>query len=670
MPQHAHHFEPQIAAIYDHLYANADFKTPKSIAREVSKVLHTGIFAERHINPLLPAFSFAWQEKRQLSAAVSTEIASAAKSIRATYELMKRNTGLYPAKERIALSDFDLIYSCLKLDGIRLSSEDRDIIGDAVELFRSYWSKSHGGQFFTDSRVTRLAITLLQFDPFKGDTLADICAGSGGFLLAAISHVQNLAAHRSLGAGKLNEAIASSLYGQEVDPEVQEFGNAALSARLGTELKVIARGNSLTKLNPPAQASSARAPFACVVTNPPFGTKITVKDPGILRLFEVSRIGRDLDDMRACAPDTLFLERNLAILKEGGRLAIVLPYQILSGPQTEPLRRWLFSKATINAVIDLPADTFQPYTGTKASLVLLTKALNGENSPENPRVFMACPKWIGHDRRGNPIYEKAPDGSETDKILTDIPLVENAYEAFLRGDDPAQIYDAAFSITLDKLLHARERRFDARYHKPAAGASIYGASIGHRKNAVPLKAIVSKIFYPGRFKRFYVAEGGNAIPFLGGTNISQLLIVTDKWLGPENPHLNQLIVKQGWLLVTRSGSTGIVSSVPEEWDGFAISEHVIRIVPDTAKVPGQYLHAFLRTKHAQDYIRRGVYGSVIDEISPEYLGEMPVPIPRNASILKEITASVNGAEAARQKAITGYINATRKLDELITNGRL
>jgi len=47
MPRHAHHFEPQIAAIYNHLYANADFRTPRGIAREVTKVLHTGIFVEK-----------------------------------------------------------------------------------------------------------------------------------------------------------------------------------------------------------------------------------------------------------------------------------------------------------------------------------------------------------------------------------------------------------------------------------------------------------------------------------------------------------------------------------------------------------------------------------------------------------------------------------------------
>ena len=45
------------------------------------------------------------------------------------------------------------------------------------------------------------------------------------------------------------------------------------------------------------------------------------------------------------APDILFLEQNVKLLIPGeGRLSIVLPYQILSGPQTLFVRTWLLKK--------------------------------------------------------------------------------------------------------------------------------------------------------------------------------------------------------------------------------------------------------------------------------------------------------------------------------------
>ena len=363
--------------------------------------------------------------------------------------------------------------------------------------------------------------------------------------------------------------------------------------------------------------------------------------------------------MRPCPPDILFTEQNLRLLRPGGRLAIVLPYQLLSGPQCVWFRKWLIEQTEIRAVVDLPADTFQPYTGTKTSLVLLQRPRN-DGRPRSHNIFMACPRWIGHDRRGNPMYRYAPDGSETDTVLTDFPEVEQTYEEFRQGNSQLEITNPqTFVIKSDELLRTYNFRIDARFHKIGLSTKKSTVQLGCRSEKTErLKNLVERIFYPGRFKRRYVERSPGAIPFLGGTNISQLLVKTDKWLAPDNPHLDQLRVQKGWLLVTRSGSTGIVSSVPAAWDGFAISEHVIRIVPSTdAVVPGEYLLAYLRSEQAQRTIHRGIFGSVIDEISPDYLGDLPVPIPK-AKELEKIVKAVQTAEKSRQKAIRQFESAT------------
>jgi type I restriction-modification system DNA methylase subunit len=71
---------------------------------------------------------------------------------------------LYSAKEVVNLGDFDIAFVCSALSDV-LCPIARDVFGDALEIFRSQWTKTHGGQFFTDQRVTRLAMTLLEFDP-------------------------------------------------------------------------------------------------------------------------------------------------------------------------------------------------------------------------------------------------------------------------------------------------------------------------------------------------------------------------------------------------------------------------------------------------------------------------------------------------------------------------
>jgi restriction endonuclease S subunit len=125
--------------------------------------------------------------------------------------------------------------------------------------------------------------------------------------------------------------------------------------------------------------------------------------------------------------------------------------------------------------------------------------------------------------------------------------------------------------------------------------------------------MVSRIFCPGRFTRKYVDEESGGVPFLGGANILHFSVNTRKFLSKDDPNLEELIVREGWLLITRSGSTGIVSSVPKAWDGVAISEHVIRVVPDKSKpVSAEYLEAYLRSDLGQNLIAAGVFGSVID----------------------------------------------------------
>ena len=61
-----------------------------------------------------------------------------------------------------------------------------------------------------------------------------------------------------------------------------------------------------------------------------------------------------------------------------------------------------------------------------------------------------------------------------------------------------------------------------------------------------------------------------------------------------------------------------------------------------------------------------MYGSVIDEISPEYLGEMPVAIPKRRGNLARIVERVANAENNRQAAIENFAAATREVESLFS----
>ena len=83
-----------------------------------------------------------------------------------------------------------------------------------------------------------------------------------------------------------------------------------------------------------------------------------------------------------------------------------------------------------------------------------------------------------------------------------------------------------------------------------------------------------------------------------------------------NTH-EQWIIRAGWLLVTRSGTTGRTTVCPEEWDEWAASEHILRIVPNEEKCPAGYLCTFLSSPLGQAQLTASIYGAVVDELTEE-----------------------------------------------------
>ena len=166
--------------------------------------------------------------------------------------------------------------------------------------------------------------------------------------------------------------------------------------------------------------------FDVIVTNPPFGSKIPIKDPHVLEQYNLGYIWRNKEGwlmspklQTSVPPEQLFIERCLQFLKPGGRLAIVLPDSILGNPGLTYIRQWLVETTKIVASIDLHVDTFQPRNGTQTSLLLLQKKTLEEIQQEQKTrtmkpysVFMAMVEKIGHDKRGNTLFKRDEQGNE------------------------------------------------------------------------------------------------------------------------------------------------------------------------------------------------------------------------------------------------------------------
>lgn len=194
-------------------------------------------------------------------------------------------------------------------------------------------------------------------------------------------------------------------------------------------------------------------------------------------------------------------------------------------------------------------------------------------------------------------------------------------------------------------------RFEAAYHNPVV-RRIEAHLQKHAKQVSTLadKSLVSEISLPARFKRHYV-EPEFGIPFLGGKEVLELDPRGDKYLSKKQHKdliENQLLLQENMILITCSGTIGKTVLVPKHWQGWAASQHLLRVQPVNDDMAG-YLAVWLKSPWALPLIQRHTYGSVIFEIDQYHLSEVAVPILDNAT-MKQINALALQANALRTQA--------------------
>ena len=143
------------------------------------------------------------------------------------------------------------------------------------------------------------------------------------------------------------------------------------------------------------------------------------------------------------------------------------------------------------------------------------------------------------------------------------------------------------------------------------------------KNSVPLSELISNAYYGGRLKRQYInGKNNQAIGFVGSSEMLDCRPKPVKFM-MDSFSVDDLKVTIGSLLISRSGTVGNITFVNKTLSKFLVSEHAIRLI---CKDYAGYLYAYLKSKIGQLLIQSNIYGAVIQEIEPEHLENIPVPV--------------------------------------------
>jgi len=98
-----------------------------------------------------------------------------------------------------------------------------------------------------------------------------------------------------------------------------------------------------------------------------------------------------------------------------------------------------------------------------------------------------------------------------------------------------------------------------------------------------------------------------------------------------------------------------------------VSEHVIRVIVDEEKIDPYYVYAYLASdKIGKVLMEKGIYASVVDHISPEFVATIPIPRlePKKE---KEIADKVRKVEEKRAWANKTLMEQMDKIEDIITS---
>lgn len=225
-------------------------------------------------------------------------------------------------------------------------------------------AKGDKGQFFTPRHVVDFIIEMLA--PRKRELVVDPACGSGAFLSRA-------------------HASGARAAGTDVDARAVRVARLLAVAR-GADPASIERRDALRT----APARNADV----IATNPPFAGRADASG------FSIA------SEVRTPERDVLFLERAIDLLRPGGRLGIVLPYNKASASAFAGMRRWLIDRARVLAVVGLPRETFLPHTSQRTFVLFAQKRSRGGPS-SGERTFFGISERAGKDTGGEPVYTAA-----------------------------------------------------------------------------------------------------------------------------------------------------------------------------------------------------------------------------------------------------------------------
>lgn len=292
------------------------------------------------------------------------------------------------------------------------SLDGKDILGDFFEGIIRTGFKQSKGQFFTSVNIVRFMLYGLSVDKLAIDKINDSLelpymidpsAGSGTFLIEYMKFITEQIKRENRHKLKDNDDVKLKLASWFPDFKENSWAQQYIygietNFNLGTATKVnmILHGDGSTNIFVKdglldfKQYKKETAPnalnniqidslykdkevnnqFDIIMTNPPFSVELdnTTKQS----------LGKNFIFGDKKNSENLFIERYYQLLREKGRMAVILPESVFDTTENKYIRLFIYKYFNVKAVVSLPQITFAPYTNTKTSILFAQKKTQEE----------------------------------------------------------------------------------------------------------------------------------------------------------------------------------------------------------------------------------------------------------------------------------------------------
>lgn len=562
---------------------------------------------------------------------------------------------IFEKDETLKLSASTCYELIKKFQSVNLSSIDEDLNGRMFEVFLAASIRGKDlGQFFTPRSVvdfmTRIA--LRNVDINKPPKVLDACCGTAGFLIEVMAYLTGRLRNDTRLTSDERKVIHKQiceecLYGIEANERVARIAriNMYLHGDGGSHI-FHGDGLDINPLETKDMTSEKKEEvsefktkiknntFDLILSNPPFSMNYSSSNEDEKHILKQHELTKKSSTAKS---SVLFLNRYYELLKDDGKLLIVLDDTVINGKTFEEIRKWIIDKFIILGVHSLPFNAFfKAKANIKTSIIHLRKKHSASEKQCN--IFMSISNNIGHD---NSLRDTPFRNNLTEILIAYLEWQRTGYLSMTTRDN----YDKSENLECPQqywLISGDElttERFDSFFYCPdlhnAYKAMMFAKQSG--KIDIIKGSSLKRRKKLNSEEKMCLRKSDKDFKYIEIGDVTQYGLITKYIKGrfEDLPTRGEYQVHTGdILLALNNSSRGTVVLVPPEFDNAICTSGFLVIIPDNEE-QGLLLWYSLRS----ELCRKQIYYLAQTASQPELkldawnsYFEIPIPIKEDYNL--------------------------------------